>query len=217
MIQQTKKIDLILAMRNEEAVHFTSILLQHRNDLNIVNVSSSAQLQELAPALTPPCRVISFSTFIIIKELLIKKLNGNCYNFHPGPPEYPGYDPIGLTLYEGHQIYKVTLHETWPEIDTGPIIDINFFDIPDSFERDDLMNQAYLASAKQFFNWSPLLANIEEKLSPSIEAYNAKWGSGRSDMNSIKPFYAINEHMSPQEIIRRKRAFGGFCQDSRIK
>lgn len=61
------------------------------------------------------------SLHIIAPEVLDAPSLG-CLNLHPGPlPEYAGLNTPCWAIYEGAEIFGVTLHRMVPEVDAGPI------------------------------------------------------------------------------------------------
>ena len=56
-------------------------------------------------------------------------------NFHPGPPEYPGYGCNNFAIYEGAREYGVTCHHMAPRVDTGAIVEVLRFPVLDVGQR----------------------------------------------------------------------------------
>ena len=64
-------------------------------------------------------------------------------NFHPGPPEYPGYGCNNFAIYEGAREYGVTCHHMAPRVDTGAIVEVLRFPVLDSDNAGTLLARAY--------------------------------------------------------------------------
>jgi methionyl-tRNA formyltransferase len=203
--------DIILVMREEEANFFCELLLKCRPALIIGNCPSTKILLEYCDHMSPLTRLIAFSTFVIIPGHIIEKLQGNCYNFHPGPPEYPGYDPIGLCLYDGVCEYGITLHQITEEIDSGDIVGYIKFPIKENCTRLDLTMDAYKEAAGMVRQAAKYLADIEHLLLPD----GTKWGMRRSNKDSMQEYYILSNEMDETEIMRRQNAFAEKVIDKR--
>jgi methionyl-tRNA formyltransferase len=57
---------------------------------------------------------------------------GLAINFHPAPPEHPGFAPYSWALYAGDVNYGITVHHMVPRVDTGLIIRVERFPIDPS-------------------------------------------------------------------------------------
>lgn len=72
------------------------------------------------------------SLFIINKDIVLAPRIG-CFNMHPGPlPRYAGLNAASWAIYRGETSHGVTIHKMEPEIDTGPIVYQELFDIDDA-------------------------------------------------------------------------------------
>ena len=85
-------------------------------------------------ACTLPARLVSFGAGVIVPKAHLKAFSG-AYNFHPGPPTLPGLYPSVHALYAGHTTFGVTLHEMAPSIDSGAIVAVEQFPIPQPCDR----------------------------------------------------------------------------------
>src|SRR5689334_4198993 len=45
-------------------------------------------------------RIVAFAAKVIVPAAYLSRLSGPAYNFHPGPPEYPGIYPSVYALYD---------------------------------------------------------------------------------------------------------------------
>ena len=93
--------------------------------------------------------IFSFRSHIIIN---IKKINKNCIpiNFHPGPPEYRGIGCINFALLNKERYYGATAHIMNSKTDSGKILSIIRFKIPDIFDLDKVLDETYKLQVKQF-------------------------------------------------------------------
>ncbi|MEJ0067722.1 MAG: formyltransferase family protein [Pseudomonadota bacterium] len=74
-------------------------------------------------------RLIAFCTETIVSATQLAALGGPAYNFHPAPPGYPGSHPASFALYDGVTRFGATVHEMAVRVDSGPIVDVEWFDV----------------------------------------------------------------------------------------
>ena len=55
-------------------------------------------------------RLIAFATPVIVPGRILASLGYGAYNFHPGPPQYPGWAPAHFALYEQANEFGATVH-----------------------------------------------------------------------------------------------------------
>ena len=73
-----------------------------------------------ARAWSGDCIISYLARWIVPRDLLQRA--GTAINFHPGPPEYPGYGCNNFAIYDEAREYGVTCHHMAPRVDTGAII-----------------------------------------------------------------------------------------------
>ena len=88
-----------------------TILKAHQPGLEVELISTSDALAAATHEPLDGCRLVSFCSSVIVPQVLLTKLPGPAYNFHPGPPEYPGRYPSVFALYDGAQHFGITVHE----------------------------------------------------------------------------------------------------------
>ncbi len=122
-------------------------------------------------------------------------------NFHPAPlPEYKGTAGYNLAILDGLKQWAVTAHYVDDSIDTGEIIEINYFDIDydnetaQSLER---TSQYYLGA--QFIRVLDSALN-QENLLPTIDNKGGRYVS-RLEMERLK------EVKPTDDVSRKIRAF----------
>jgi len=87
----------------------------------IANISSGALQVDLALS------VLFWRKFT---SELIDNISRGIINFHPAPlPDYKGTAGYNLAILEGRHDWAVSAHYVNETIDTGPIIDVSYFDI----------------------------------------------------------------------------------------
>jgi methionyl-tRNA formyltransferase len=121
-------LGFILCMPLVEA-EFFDVLLRGSDPAWILRVTSLAELRYHVDRLGGPARLISFCSDIIVPQAVIQQLNGECFNFHPGPPERPGDRPAAFAAAQGATTFGVTFHSMIEEVDAGPIHALRRFSI----------------------------------------------------------------------------------------
>ena len=91
-------------------------------DVDLALVVTLSELEDALANSSKTTRLISFGSGVIVPAAVLARLSGTAYNFHPGPPAYPGIFPSVFALYDGATRFGVTLHEMKPEVDSGPIV-----------------------------------------------------------------------------------------------
>jgi len=81
-------------------------LKKHNPNMNFVTVTNKGSLSELPAATLSQARLIGFTTDVIVPATILAKIGFGCYNFHPGPPEYPGFEPIRFALYDDARSFR---------------------------------------------------------------------------------------------------------------
>jgi methionyl-tRNA formyltransferase len=122
-------------------------------------------------------------------------------NFHPGPPEYPGYGCNNFAIYEGAQEYGVTCHHMAPRVDTGTIIDVMRFPVLASDNAGTLLARAYDFQLALFYRIVSRIAR-GEALPVAADAWTRRPFTRKqfSELGRMTP------GMTDQEIARRRRA-----------
>jgi methionyl-tRNA formyltransferase len=101
---------------------FRSVLSAHNPDLTIIPAETLAELNALEPDRLARARLIAFVTGIIVPAKVLDGLGYGAYNFHPGPPAYPGWAPAHFALYERATEFGATAHVMAARVDEGPIV-----------------------------------------------------------------------------------------------
>jgi methionyl-tRNA formyltransferase len=121
---------IILLAGNAEQVAMPPVLRSHNPFLTVISVGTSADLAALTTDLLERARLIAFVTPEIVSQSILERLGYGAFNFHPGPPSYPGWAPAHFALYEGATEFGATAHVMVEQVDAGPIIDVALFPIP---------------------------------------------------------------------------------------
>jgi methionyl-tRNA formyltransferase len=202
--------EILLLTGAREAPHLTAYLTRHNADLQVVHVETRDELIcALYPA-RPGRRLIGFCTSTVVPAKLLGEFEAGAYNFHPGPPSYPGRHPASFAIYEGAARFAATAHEMRARVDSGPIIDVEWFDMPPSPRLSQLEDLTYDAAVRLFARLGPLLASSASPL-PTIEA---TWSGRKSTQRDFEAMCALSPDIDGVEFDRRVRAFADGLQGS---
>jgi len=191
---------VILLTQKEFAPAVTQALEIH------ADVMLATTLAELETALSHGhARVISFGSGVIVPAALLQRLSGPAYNFHPGPPSYPGIYPSVFALYDNAAHFGVTLHEMAPQVDSGAIVAFEQFGIPKQWDRLALDQATYTAMLNLLSKSAKALADIFRPLAPLSEQ---RWSGTRRRQKDFDALCQLPDDVSPDEFIRRYRAVG---------
>jgi methionyl-tRNA formyltransferase len=196
---------IILLTGPAEQVALASVLRGHRPELVIYPVTVSEQLAALDADVLRRARLIAFSSPIIVPPKVLDALGYGAYNFHPGPPDYPGWAPSHFALYESESEFGVTLHAMAARVDAGPIVEAVRFPIPPDIGVVGLEGLAYAHLARMYWSFAAQLAT-EASLLPVT---SLAWGSRKNTRRAYQAICDIPLDISKQEFERRMRVFGG--------
>jgi methionyl-tRNA formyltransferase len=104
-------------------------------------------------------RLIAFVFPDIVPASVLERLGYGAFNFHPGPPEYPGWAPAAFALHDGAPQFGATLHEMASRVDAGTICDVEAFAVPSGCDRQLLEELAYGACLRLFDRWAEALVS----------------------------------------------------------
>ena len=172
--------------------------------IEVLRIDGPEDLMALDDAVLRRSRLIAFATGTIVPAAILDGLGYGAYNFHPGPPEFPGLSPSQLAVYRGVRHFGVTVHHMAEKVDAGPIVDVSRFDVPPCASVAALELRSYQELAFRFWQLSPVLANREDPL----PALPVSWSSEKSSRRSYAALCAIPPDISAAELDRRIGAFG---------
>jgi len=170
-------------------------------------VEVAGDLAELERALakgTADCRLISFGSGTIVPAAVLGRLPGPAYNFHPGPPQYPGIFPSVFALYDQASEFGVTLHEMAAKVDSGPIVAVLNFPVPPTWDRLALDTATFGALMRLLEALAPDLADVRTKL-PHVKQ---DWKSPKRLRQDFEALCRLPDGVTAEEFARRYRAVG---------
>lgn len=199
---------LLLLMKGPEAGFFRDILGRVDPTLALVHCPDAVRLEAESAADLRRTRLIAFSTQIIVSRAVLERLDYNAYNFHPGPPSYPGSKPSAFAVYEGAREFGVTLHRMAAKVDSGEIVAVDRFQIDPGAAARDVAIEAYGRMARLALNAAPALAQVSRPLRPCGE----NWVGAKRRMAEYERLRRITPDLSAEEIDKRFAACDGiYC------
>lgn len=193
-------------MKQMEADFFRDFATKLAPTVRLLHVDSLDAVHRAVPGPSPHTRLFAFSTSVIVPPDVLRHLNYNAVNFHPGPPEFPGYRPTGFALYAGARRYGVTAHYMTDRVDEGPIIGVDRFSVVENAVLIDVVKESYQRLARLALAKLPALLRVDEKIPPSGE----KWLPTKTTKAQYDAMRRIPRDMPAAEVLKRFRCFDGI-------
>jgi len=195
---------ILLSGAAEQSV-LPHVLLGHNPRLTVIPVGTLADLTALNSDTLQHARLIAFVTPEIVPADILNRLGYGAFNFHPGPPSYPGWAPAHFALYNRSTEFGATAHVMAERVDAGPIIDVVRFPIPAGISVFGLEGMAYARLAHLFWRMAKLLATDAAPL-PTLPI---QWGSKKYSRRSYRAICDIPLDIPKDEFDHRLKVFGG--------
>jgi methionyl-tRNA formyltransferase len=196
---------IILLSGDVEQSVLPQALRGHNPQLTVIPVRTLAGLDALDTNLLRRARLIAFVTPVIVPADILHRLGYGAFNFHPGPPSYPGWAPAHFALYHRATEFGATAHIMVEQVDAGPIIDVARFPIPADISVFGLEGMAYAHLAQLFWRMAKSLAT-EVALPPALPI---EWGSRKYSRRHYRTICDIPLDIPKDEFDRRFKVFGG--------
>jgi methionyl-tRNA formyltransferase len=192
---------ILLTGPGEQAL-LSARLAECRPGLVILPAASKADLLALDRPTLARSRLIAFTASTIVPPSVLAGLGYGAYNFHPGPPEYPGLSPAQFALYHGAQTFGGTVHRMVQSVDAGPIVAIARFGVPAGATLYSLEIATFQHLARLFWALTPALVDD----APLYES-DIGWGADKSTRRSTEAMCDIPLDIDARELQRRVAAF----------
>jgi methionyl-tRNA formyltransferase len=198
---------IILLTGPVERLGLMTVLSVHNPCLTIAPVETLADLNALDSDTLSRARLIAYVTSVIVPANVLDQLGYGAYNFHPGPPTYPGWAPAHFALYERAIEFGATAHAMVARVDEGPIVGVEMFPIPQGTSVANLEIMAYSRLFYLFWTLAQTLATSSEPLTQLRVRWSGKKGTrrGYAEICDIPP------DVPSDELNRRIKVFG--CGD----
>lgn len=196
---------LILLAGPAEQIALPPLLRAHNPLLTVISAATSAELAALDGDLLARARLIAFVTPEIVSGDDLARLGYGAFNFHPGPPAYPGWAPSHFALYERAVEFGATVHVMAERVDAGPIIAVARFKIPSGISALGLEGLAYAHLAQLFWRMAKSLATDPDP-PPTLAI---PWGGRKYSRRAYRAICDIPLDIAKDELDRRLSVFGG--------
>jgi len=197
------KTVILLTGNTQQQRALAGLLAEHNPDLSFRAALTLDELMAVEPQVLGHSRLISFTSGVIVPGSLLEQLGHGAYNFHPGPPQYPGWAPAHFALYENARAFGATAHAMEARVDSGPIVGVETFVIPDNIGVRELEQIAFVRLAHLFWRMSRDIA-----CSPApLPALPIAWSGTKSTKRMYRELCEIPAGISATELQRRIRAF----------
>src|SRR5215470_6679976 len=100
----------------------SALLREHNPALSFRGAVTRDELLAIAPDVLCNARLIAFTTGVVVPQTVFEALGHGAYNFHPGPPDYPGWAPAHFAMYDGAKTFGATAHVMERRVDSGAIV-----------------------------------------------------------------------------------------------
>jgi len=205
-------LDTIILLTGPAEENALASVLRHYNPkLAVRRVTTLADLEALEPALLARARLIGFVTPVIVPRRILSALGFGAYNFHPGPPHYPGWVPSHFAIYDRATEFGATAHVMIDRVDAGPIVGVELFGIPPNIGVTGLEQLTFIKLARLFWRLAMTLATQCEPL-PELPI---QWSGRKTTRRVYAARCDITVEISKEELDRRIDAFGagdfGLC------
>lgn len=153
--------------------------------------------------------LLSFGTSVIVPPDVLGRFEGRAFNVHAASPDYPGRDPHHFAIYDGVSRYGATLHGMTAKVDDGPIVDVEWFEVPAACTPAQLLGLANDASMRLLRRHGARLLRQQVPL-----AANLRWGGRKRSRADFRAMCKIEPDMAAAEFERRFHAFDGGAYDN---
>ncbi len=201
-------LDRILLVCDEvERPFLTDSLLAHAPSLDVRVVNDTTALAALDSALLADARLVVFNanSDTVVPTAVLAALGHGAYNFHPGPPAYPGWMPAAFATYEGAKEFGATAHSISARDDGSQIVGVDTFAIEPFTDRLELARSAYLGMLRLFRRLAAALASRPVVI-PSIPV---AWSTRRLTRALFADLCDIPLDIDAAELHRRIVGLGG--------
>jgi methionyl-tRNA formyltransferase len=200
---------IILLTGPVEQSALASTLCRHNPGLTVKAVETAADLAALERDTLRRARLIGFATPVIVPPDILQALGYGAYNFHPGPPQYPGFAPAQFAIYDQAAEFGATVHEMADRVDSGPIVDVARFSVPAGISVIELETLAYMQLVEMFWRLAQALATQADPL-PGLPLH---WSNKRNSRRAYRAACDIPLDIGRDDLHRRIHAFGGNHYD----
>ncbi len=193
-------LDTIILLTSEvEYALLASVLQSHNPQLILRPVVTFADVTALEPQSLRQARLIAFATDVVVTPNVLDQLGYGAYNFHPGPPHFPGWRPAHFAIHHHATEFGATAHVMLERVDAGPIVGVELFRIPTGSTVSSLEELVYAQMARLFCRLGQPLATQSEPLAE----LPIRWSGKKTTRRSFAAMCGIPPDISTDELNRR--------------
>ncbi len=196
--------NIILLTGPVEESALAGALRAHNPGLAIHATRSLEDLEAIDSDVLRHARLIAFVTPVVVPARILNALGFGAYNFHPGPPHYPGWVPAHFAVYDRATTFGATVHVMIEQVDAGPIIAVELFPILPNTGAPALEALAFCRLARMFWQLAKALATQQEP----IQELPIRWSGRKSTRRLYAAMCDIPLDISKEELDRRIEVFG---------
>ena len=196
--------NIILLTGPVEESALAGALRAHNPGLAIHATRSLVDLEAIDSDVLRHARLIAFVTPVVVPARILNSLGFGAYNFHPGPPHYPGWVPAHFAVYDRARTFGATVHVMIEQVDAGPIVAVELFPIPLNTDALALEALAFSQLARMFWQLAKALATQREP----IQELPIRWSGRKSTRRLYAAMCDIPLDISKEELDRRIEVFG---------
>lgn len=172
--------------------------------LRVESVDSRGALTAALDQSAGLVRLVAFCSGIIVPPAVLSRVDTGSYNFHPGPPEYPGLFPSCFAIYEDAESFGATAHLMTDKIDQGEVVGVDRFAMPKNADRMTLDKLALECVLQLFHRLLPDLLDLDSPIKPSGDI----WLGPPRTTKDFRALCELPADVSDDEFDRRYRAVG---------
>jgi methionyl-tRNA formyltransferase len=196
---------ILLLTGPAEQAALAPVLKRHNPRLAIEPIATAEELHAVDTSLLRRSRLVAFVTMVIVPGDILAAIGHGAFNFHPGPPDFPGWAPAHFALYAQARQFGVTFHMMQGLVDSGLILDADLFPVVPGTPVVALEEAAYAHLAAMFWRWAGELANQAAPLSPRVAM---QWGAKKNSRRSYQQLCSIPVDISKEDLALRMSIFG---------
>jgi methionyl-tRNA formyltransferase len=148
--------------------------------------------------------IISFLYHWPVPEALLKRASKGAFNFHPGPPSYPGTGCVNFALYNNDRMYGCTCHLMEATPDTGQIVATHKFPMFKNDTVASLLERTYAEMLVQFYG---VMAGIlDGRITKDNSDTSLVWEAKPTTRKQLDALYHVPVNATEEEVKRRIRA-----------
>ena len=196
-------LNLIILTPQNHINYLFDIINYFNSRMNVIHATSVQDLLGLPLDLIRRSRLIGFLTDAIVPGAILDALKFGAYNFHPGPPSYPGWAPFCFAVYDRATEFGATAHVMTKNVDAGPIVGVVHFSFPSYATPDQLAGTSFIAGIHLLRQLAPALATSSDQL-PALPIL---WGTPKRRRADLKRMCEIPANLDDMEKAHRLHSF----------